>query len=597
MKESPTKTKGAKSKIEIKTKKNDVSFNFHLKENFLRFTFLSIVLLIPFLYLFYVLIKVQILQKDKYQKIRDEQYSFVPENTENRGMIFATRRDGELEPLAVMKESYKLVLTPKNIPPEYYDRLYEKLTSVVEIDRESFDQKVNKANDPYEELFEISPSLAAQINDLNLVGVNTYKFSKREYPMGQVGAKVVGFVGNGDNGMRGRYGLEKYYDDVLQLDQGRSSYFFMSIFDNLKANNPGFEVKESEDLVTTLEPNVMKFTYDFLGELKEEWGADMVAAIVMKPATGEILAMEALPTFDPNMYKDFDVSTYGNPLVSGVYEMGSIVKPITMALGIDNLLVTPNTFFHDTGSVHIDGYTIRNFDGKVRGDVSMQTVLSQSLNTGVVYVMRLLGMERFRDGFVKFGIEEETGIDLPGEVTNKTKNIHTNTEVNYATAAFGHGIAISPISMLRTLSVIINEGKKMTPFLVSARMDKNGNKEIISPEKIDDQVISKESADTVRKMLVNVLDEGMANGKWKDKNYKVGAKTGTAQLTKPNGGYYDDKFLHSYFTFFGEGENQIAILVFQVNPKKGQLASLTLTLSVNKLKDFLINYYQIPPDR
>jgi cell division protein FtsI/penicillin-binding protein 2 len=539
----------------------------------------------------------QVVKSSEYKAEREEQLSYVPESMLNRGSIYARRKDGELVKLAGMKEMYKLTLAPKEIPKTYEDRLYEKLSVVYEIDRSEFDKRVSKKSDPYEELGVISPSLATEIDDLNLVGVHTYKYSIREYPLAQVGAKVVGFVGSGDEGMKGRYGLEKYYDDVLQVDSSKTSYFLVNVFNNLKANNLDTDVRENDSIVTTLEPNVMQYLYTFLGDLQSEWGADMVAGIVYRPATGEILAMDALPTYDPNKYKDYDVSTYNNPLVQGVYEMGSIVKPITIALGIDHGLVSPVSYFHDTGSVFIDGYTIKNFDGKIRGDVTMQTVLGQSLNTGLVYVMRQLGMERFRDGFIHFGLEEETGIDLPGEVSNKLRNIHTNTEVNYATASFGQGIAISPISILRTLSSIVNGGVKVTPYLAESRVKTSGETESIVPDQSGEQVVKPESANTVRDMLVHIIDKDLANGKWADQYYKVGAKTGTAQLTRPGGGYYDDKFLHSYFTFFGEGESQIAILVFQVNPKRGQLASFTLTPSVNRLKDFLTNYYQIKPDR
>jgi stage V sporulation protein D (sporulation-specific penicillin-binding protein) len=584
----------SKKKSLIKKKSK---FNFHIHEEKIRYGIIFLLLIVPFLYLIYTLFDLQILKRKDYIKKRDEQLSYIPEATNNRGRIYAQRKDGELVVLAGMKEWYKLAVLPKEIPEEYEKRAYERLNEIIPLDEEIFLKKVSKKNDPYEELFDVSPEIARKVEELNIVGVKTYKYALREYPFEFVGAKVIGFVGDGDGGMKGRYGLEKYYDDVLQKDVSKSSYFLVNIFNALKGKTSLNMESGNEDLITTLEPNVMKYFYNFLGDLQKEWQADTVAGIVFKPQTGEILAMDSLPTFDPNSYKDFPNSNFINPLVQGVYEMGSIVKPLTMALGIDANLITPETYFRDTGSVFIDGYTIKNFDGKVRGDVTMQTVLGQSLNTGVIYVMRLLGMNNFRDGFIKLGIEEETGIDLPGEISNKTKNLHSKTEVNYATASFGQGIAITPISIARTLSILINDGKKITPYLVEYRSQKDNQKINISPEKDFPQVLNKETSETVKEMMIKIIDEDLGNGKWSDKNYKVGAKTGTAQLTKETGGYYNDKFLHSYFTFFGQGDEQIAILVFQVNPKRGTLASLVLTPSVNKLKNFLITYYQIKPDR
>ncbi len=568
----------------------------YINENNFRFFALAFFLIIPFIYLSFNLFKLQIRDTDKYQKQRDEQHSFVPSNNQNRGAIYAKRRDGELVPLAVMKDWYKLTISPKDMPKDYIDRAFDELSKIVTIDRDDFVKRASKINDPYEEITSISPKESAQIEALNLVGVKTYKNNIREYPLKEAGSKVIGFVGDGAGGEKGRYGLEKYYNDVLQVDAQSTPFFLLDIFEKLKANNLNAEIPENQDIVTSLEPNVMMYLYKFLGDLKEEWQSDTVAGIIMNTHTGEIIAMDQVPSYDPNKYSQYEASLFTNETVQGAYELGSIFKPLTMALGIDKKLITPLSYFKDTGSVFIDGYTIKNFDGKIRGDVTMQTVLSESLNTGVVYVMRLLGRENFREGLIKLGIEEDTGIDLPGEISNKTKSIHAVSEVDYATTAFGQGIALSPISMLRTLSIIVNGGNKVDPFLVEQKIKKSGKIEDVSL-KNKEQVLDKETADTVKKMMIENIDKGFGAGKWKDDRHEVGAKTGTAQLVKPRGGYYDDKFLHSYFTFFGSGENQLAVLVYQVNPKRGELASITLTPAVNRLKDFLINYYEMKPDR
>jgi stage V sporulation protein D (sporulation-specific penicillin-binding protein) len=573
--------------------------------NNIRFSIIYLFFAIIFIYLICVIYNIQIKKSGYYTQIKIEQNSSLPDINQNRGIIYATRKDGELVPLVDMEIWYKLVLIPKEVPQDYEGRLYEKINTVFKLDREIYNTRVAKKTNVYTELGIISPIDANKIEELNLVGIKTYKVNQRVYPMKEVGAKVIGFVGDGEGGMKGRAGLERYYNDVLaKQSSDKVSSFFNNLFSQVKSFDNGstnLEDKKSEnssqDIITTLEPNVMKYTYEFLYNLQKDYGADTVAAVIMNTKTGEIIAMESLPTYDPNKYKDYENKNFINPIVQGVYELGSIFKPLTMVAAIENNLITPESTFMDTGQVKLDGYTIKNFDEKVRGLVTMQTVLGQSLNTGVVYLMRLIGRDRFRDALLKFAVEEETGIDLPGEVTNKTKNLYSKQDVDYATIAFGQGIAMSPISMLRALSSIPNKGMLVDPYIVKATKYKNGEIINISPENEVKMSTDEKTADTVKSMMIQVIDKDLARGKYKDNRYAVGAKTGTAQLTKDRGGYFEDKFLHSYFSFFGSEETPLAVLVFQVNPKGSGLASVILTPNVNKLKTFLINYYDIKPDR
>jgi stage V sporulation protein D (sporulation-specific penicillin-binding protein) len=591
-----SKNTAAKKVEEKKLKsKSDKNINFYVEEIDIRFGLVTFVVVLLFGYVLVYLWKLQIEKGEYYAGIKKEQHSAAKVDDSKRGIIYMTRKDGVLVPLANMVEGYKVVMSPQDIPLSYEERVRSALSPYIDLEKENFSLKIAKKKDPYEELGGVDKKTSDAIDAIGLVGISIQKFQKRVYPMGFVGAKVVGFTGDGEDGVRGRAGLEKYYDDVLSSRGGSVNNFFSSIFaelDNKSIEKPLL----GQNIVTTIEPNVQQYLYQLLKDIQASWGSDSVAAIIMNPKTGEIVAMEGVPTFDPNKYKEFDVKTYINPNIQGVYEMGSIVKPLTMSIGIENKLITPQTYFRDTGFVELDGYTIKNFDGKIRGDVTMQTVLGQSLNTGVVYVMKLLGKERFREGMIKFGIEEETGIDLPGELSNKTTNLHTGPLVNYATSAFGQGIAFTPISTLHSLSALVNNGQLVSPYVVSKKVTSEGFETSMVPTETQ-LAISEETAETMRQMLIHNIDVDYGNGKYKDSHYAVGAKTGTAQLTKEHGGYYDDRFLHSYFMFVGSGDQEFAVLIFQVNPKKGVLASIALTPFADKLKNFLIAYYNIKPDR
>jgi cell division protein FtsI (penicillin-binding protein 3)/stage V sporulation protein D (sporulation-specific penicillin-binding protein) len=278
--------------------------------------------------------------------------------------------------------------------------------------------------------------------------------------------------------------------------------------------------------------------------------------------------------------------------------MGSIIKPITMASAIDSGAVNEaNTTYNDTGFRDLNGYKVRNFDSKSRGPhTSMQAILDQSLNVGIVFLVEQLGTKRFQEYFKKFGLGSETGIDVPGEASGLTKNLDSKVMVDSATAGFGQGIAITPIQTIRALAVLGNGGKLVTPHIVDSILYQNGDRKKIV-EETPDQVIKPETSERISRMLVHVVDTALMHGADKMDHYSIAAKTGTAQMVQPGKGYYEDRYLHSFFGYFPAYEPKYIIFLFHTYPKGAQYASATLTDPFFKLVKFLISYYQVPPDR
>lgn len=566
-----------------------------MKQERLKIYFLISVIVLVFLYLIYVIFSLQIRDHAFYEKRRDEQNKQFS-GSQKRGTIYGTRKDGELIPLAYDEVWYKVIISPREIPSSYENRLYELLNNISPIDREVFDRRLMNKKDSYEELMLVNKKKAEEVEALNIFGLYTNKDFKRNYPLNYVSAKILGFVGDGEGGIKGKYGLEKYYESDLSGKKTVGESFFSQIFSNLDKQE-----NVSRNIVTTIEPNVSKFLYQTLLDMKTDWQADITAAIIIRTETGEIVAMEATPSYDPNKFNESEIENFINPSVNGVYELGSIMKPITMAAGINEDLVGPETTFNDKGFVKVDRYTIRNFDEKVRGIVSMQDVISQSLNTGAVYVQQLLGNEKFKEYFTNFGLKDNTEVDFPNEAINLTSNLDINSTANFATAAYGQGVAVTPLSMLSALNILVNEGKKICPHFLNYMLFSDNTKVPyecnLDNSDETEKVITKETAQTSKQMMIELVETGLARGRYKDKNYLVGAKTGTAQLASPDGKYYDDRFVHSYFTFFPGKNPEFSVLIYQVNPKQGTLASLTLAPYATKIKDFLLDYYNIPPDR
>ena len=394
------------------------------------------------------------------------------------------------------------------------------------------------------------------------------------------------------------YGLVRYYIDLLESGED-SMYvnFFAEIFANI--NSAVFKNSaRSGDVVTSIEPSVQLFLEKKLEEISTKWNSKLTAGVIIDPRNGEIYAIGVNPTFDVNNFQDEeDVSIFSNPIVESVYEMGSIIKPLTMAAGIDSGAVTATTTYYDAGRIELNGYTISNFDGKGRGRVSMQEVLSQSLNTGVSFVVSKMGNRKFADYMLSYGVADETGIDLPNESAGLVDNLNAPRDLEYATASFGQGIAMTPISTVRALSVLANGGKLITPHLVKKIKYTSGLSKIVSWGD-GERVLKEESAEEITRMLVNVVDDALLGGTVAFPNYSVAAKTGTAQIARVGErGYYDDRFLHSFFGYFPAYDAQYLIFLFTLEPKEVRYASQTLSYPFIDTVIFLINYYEIPPDR
>ena len=227
----------------------------------------------------------------------------------------------------------------------------------------------------------------------------------------------------------------------------------------------------------------------------------------------------------------------------------------------------------------------------------MQEVLNQSLNVGMAFVAKRVGGPTLSSRMKGLGFGEETGIDLPFETRGLISNLDNPRDVEYATAAFGQGIALTPIETARALAALGNGGYLVTPHIASRIQYDNGAVTNVTPAD-SKQVFSKQTSETITRMLVHVVDTALRGGEVKKEHYSIAAKTGTAQIAKKGArGYYDDRYLHSFFGYFPAYDPKFLVFLYHVEPQGAKYASETLTDPFMKLADFLINYYQVPPDR
>lgn len=540
---------------------------------------------------------VQVLHGSEYRATAENQYVHTVSELYNRGSIYFTTKDNEKVSGATIKTGYLLAIDPSKI--EDAEATHSALSALLPIEHDTFIERANRTDKTYQEIErQVENDTATKIEALKLPGVKLYRDQWRYYPGKSLSARTVGFIGYNGDTLEGKYGLERYYNDILKRDTDHMSVdFFAELFSNL--GTLVFDASEGTegDIVTTIEPTVARTLDKVLEDAQKQWNSKVTGGIIINPKNGEIIALNVVPSFDLNNRKDVPIEDFRNPLIENVYEMGSIIKPLTVAAGLDAGVITPQSTYYDAGFITLSDYTIRNYDGRGRGTVPMQEILSQSLNTGVAHIASLLGKERFRKYFYGLKLGSETGIDLPSEGHGLVKNLEENRELEFATASFGQGISLTPIETVRALSTLANGGVLITPHLVKRIEYKNGDvHEVGFPD--GDRIFSEKTSEEITSMLVTVVDKALKGGKAKNEYYTVAAKTGTAQIADPvTKKYYEDKYLHSFFGYFPAYDPQFLIFLYTVEPKGVKYASETLTDPFIELVQFLINYYQLPPDR
>ena len=540
---------------------------------------------------------IQVANGEEYVELGEQQYVHTVRDLYTRGNIFFSTKDGDLVSAATVRSGFVLAANPQLIQDP--EAAYAAVANHIDIDEATFKTRVSDPDRVYVELArQLDDETARSINEADIAGLQLYRSQWRYYPGDDMAARTIGFVGYEGDELAGRYGLERYYEDILKRSDERLSInFFAEMFANLGDIVFDRTPARRGDIVTTIEPTVSRYLQNRLGEVQETWESTLSGGIIMDPVTGEIYALDVTPTFDLNDRTGVPIQDFRNPLVEDVYEMGSIIKSLTIAAGLDSGAVTADTTYYDAGFLEFDEFTIGNFDGKGRGYVDMQEVLNQSLNTGVSFVVDEMGGESFAEYFTDLRLGTETGIDLPGEIFGMTGNLTTRRDVELATASFGQGIALTPIATVRALATLANGGTLVTPHVAKELRFLDGTSQPVQFP-AGERVFSEATSEEISRMLTEVVDDALLNGTVKLENYSVAAKTGTAQIADPErGGYYDDRYLHSFFGYFPSYDPKFLIFLYTVEPKGVRYASETLTDPFMDITQFLINYYSIPPDR
>jgi len=437
----------------------------------------------------------------------------------------------------------------------------------------------------------VSPSLGETILEWDITGIQVESHSKRVYPGGALGAHLLGFVNDNDNGF---YGIEGYYDSMLHgvpgLRQGERDPFGSSIPIGPARYIPP---RDGKSLVLTIDRTAQYIVERELADAIARYQAESGTIVVIDPKTGAVLAMASWPTYDPNRFAETDQILFPNPAVSEQYEPGSVFKVVTMAAGLDSGVVAPETTIYDGGMIEVGGRTIYNWNRQSHGVVDMTTVLGKSLNVGAAQVAVTLGKERFYTYVRRFGFGRTTEVDLDSESTGtlKTPGDPDWHESDLGTNSFGQGIAVTPLQMAAAMVAVANDGLLLKPYVVQQFIE--GEQVVSVKPTVVRRVILAQTAQTLTDMLVAAVNQETELAQVP--GYRVAGKTGTAQIPVP-GGYHPNLTVASFAGYLPADEPALMILVVihkpQTSPWGGQVAAPVFA----RIAQQLVVLFDIPPD-
>lgn len=504
------------------------------------------------------LFQLQVIEHEKYVSLAQRARMRVVDISPERGAIY----DANMVPLGVNVKSFSLYASPARISnPEVlaeklaYFSIGENAASILaKLQRDAVFVWVAR---------KISFEDKLHIENLNLEGLGFIEEKKRFYPQAELMSHILGWVGVDNQGLSG---LEYYFEDTLQGEKGRISlkrdargYYIPFTRDALQEVIPG------EDLVLTIDSKVQSVVEQELARTLKETNAQSVEAIFINPQTGAIIAMANKPDYESNYWWNYSAFERRNRGVQFMFEPGSSFKVITAAALLEEQLISPEEKIYCDASLRFGRYTITDWK-KFNQELSFAEIMYHSSNIGVIKAAQRMQKDVFYRYITEFGFGQITGIDLPGEAKGLLRAVNTWQLTDFPCISMGQGIAVTPLQMVVALSAVVNGGKLMRPFVVKGVCDSEGKLIYENEPHVVRHVISEETSVVLSEILYQVVKQGTAK-RTEIRGYKIGGKTGTAQVPSPHGGgYLQGKYIASFMGFAPVGNPEIVGIVVIKEP-------------------------------
>jgi len=569
---------------------------------------LFIVVSIISLAILYIVISyynIQIIQGDYYSKKALASQTKTFTLPAKRGVIY----DRNGEKLAHSITRYRVYLSKEAFDISSKD----KILQILNMKNEAFDYLYEKASNGFTVGRQITQEQKDELIIGDFSGIWFSEDPTRIYPYNSFASRIIGHTTIDSEGIAG---IEYMLNDDLKGTDG----VLKTITDRIGRPLPYGEKERIEavngsDVYLTVDEVIQHFTQKSIKKGIEETGAKDISAIVMDIKSGEILAMASEPSYDLNNPRsktvDMDEDVYNNlteeekvnlwntkwknSLVSRIYEPGSTFKTITTAIGLEENVVTPSTEFNEkTGYVEVYDYKLKcwiypNHHGKE----TLTEALENSCNPVFAKVAHKIGKEKFHEGLVRFGLNDELTLKLPGVQSYEVRAVEEMGPVELATMGYGHGISVTPIQLMRTLSALVNDGDLIEPKIVS-KIKTNDTITYQSTNDVKRKIVSSDTSRKIRLMLESVVNNGSGKGA-SIPGIRMGGKTGTT-IKLINGKYDDERVIASFFAFAPVEEPQIAILVVVDEPKTSNFGSVVAAPIVKDIMESTLRHIGIKPN-
>ena len=548
------------------------------------------------------------------QAVKNQQinrYDLV--NAANRGSIL----DRNEQVLAVSTAVYNVALDPLLIAEEDDAEETKKTFTTLckyfpELKMEdlqyhiTLDPATNKINTPTHWKYlvkSVERDVKEKLEKENLLGVYFEQTSKRSYPLKTLACHLIGF--------NNTWGLEGYYNDEMTGIPGRSFILYQGA-DTVTYQD--YAAEDGNTIVTTLDYTIQQYAEEAVADTMAQWPSENVASLVMNPNTGEIYAMASANKFDLNdpdeplgmsdetfletwnTMTDEQKSEYLNEMwrnfcVSDTYEPGSVYKPLVVAAALEEGVITKNSTFYCGGKITVADRDIGCHLKSGHGMVTVEDIMAQSCNPGVIQIAQKLGAEKMYKYQREFGFGQKTGIDLPGEAEGllHTKSAIGPTEL--ATIAFGQTFNSTTMQMATAFSALINGGNLVKPYVVSQIVDEEGSVVMEQDTEVVRKVISQKTSDYIRTALKATVDHGTAK-KIAIPGYSIGCKTGTAEQGNRA---RNDLWTLTHMAYF-PAENPQYLVFSVIHLPEGYADGVQTTATMTKrLMEDIIKYKNLEP--
>ena len=568
-----------------------------------RTNILGLALLLAFSAIVVRLFQLQIIDNEKYLALADAEQMKRFEIPAQRGLIYAM--DGKTPTKLVMNESiYTVFADPQMIKDDEKSEIISKIKEVADGNvRDGFESLLDKKESRYQILAtKISRKQAEMIKESDFTGIGFQETSQRVYPEGQLASQVLGFV----NSEGGQYGIEGALNDELSGKDGQ----LKTVTDvsgvplTIGSRDIDTPAEDGKNVVLSIDRNIQAQAEKILKNKLESSGAKDGSVIVMDPQTGKVMAMANYPTYNPAEFSTVtNASVFTNGTTTSAYENGSVIKSLTMAMGIDTGVASPSDTYYNKDFVEIEDRTIKNAVLGHTGMVTFQTAMNYSLNTGMVEIASRLGGGQInktaRDTMYnyyhdRFGLGEKTGVEVYEEkgTVISPENAEGNA-VRYSNMSFGQGMNTTMIQTASAFSSIINGGTLYKASVINGEITSSGEYKQADAEVRQENVIKSTTSDQIRDVLVTARNSvGTTNDL---AGYRVGGKTGTSQ-TIENGGYVDYQTIGSYLGFGGNNTPKFVIMVAVSGAGQNLQGVQDAGPIFTELSNWMLTYLKIQPE-